>query len=129
MGNKKFWEIRNSAADDDTVDILLYGEIQSDGSYFPGKNSSTSFAEDMNSCGGKNINLRINSPGGNIFEAQAIYNLLKAYKGRVTAHIDGVCASAATVVACAAESIIMTAEPRKMYSNFLRNAALSSPRA
>lgn len=117
MGNKKFWEIRNSAAGDDTVDLLLYGEIQSDGSYFTGKNSSTSFAEDLNSCGGKNINLRINSPGGNIFEAQAIYNLLKAYKGRVTAHIDGVCASAATVVACAAESIIMPANSLFMIHN------------
>lgn len=117
MRNKKFWEIRNSAEDSDTVDLMFYGDIESDGRYIPGNNSSTSFAEDLDACEGKNINLRINSPGGNVFEAQAIYNLLKAYKGKVTAHIDGLCASAATVVACAAESIIMPANSLFMIHN------------
>ena len=53
------------------------------------------------------IIVRINSGGGDVFAAHAIHNLLKSYKGRVTAVIDGLAASAATVVAVAADKIIM----------------------
>lgn len=47
------------------------------------------------------LSVRINSPGGDVFEAIAIYNALARFPGRVTVHVDGVAASAATLVAMA----------------------------
>lgn len=105
MKKKKFWEFRNEA--DGPVELLIYGQLVSGESWFDTDVAPKEFADDLKECAGKDILLRINSPGGDVFAAQAIYNLLKAYKGKVTAHIDGICASAATLVACAADSVVM----------------------
>lgn len=53
------------------------------------------------------INLRINSPGGDVFAAQAICTALKQHSAKVIAHIDGVAASAATSIACACDEVVM----------------------
>ena len=53
------------------------------------------------------MKLRINSPGGDVFAAQAIYNQLKTYTGNITACIDGMAASAATIITCAADKVVM----------------------
>jgi ATP-dependent protease ClpP protease subunit len=53
------------------------------------------------------INLRINSPGGDVFAAQAICTALKQHSAKVVAHIDGVAASAATSIACACDEVLM----------------------
>jgi ATP-dependent Clp endopeptidase proteolytic subunit ClpP len=53
------------------------------------------------------IKLRINSPGGDVFDGVAIYNALKNHKAKVTAHVDGLAASAASFVAMAADHIVM----------------------
>lgn len=55
---------------------------------------------------GENIDIYINSPGGEIFAASEIYSELRAYKGNVKIHIVGIAASAASVIACAAKSDI-----------------------
>lgn len=52
------------------------------------------------------LHLRINSPGGDVFGAQAISTALREHPGRVVAHVDGVAASAATVICCAAREVI-----------------------
>jgi ATP-dependent protease ClpP protease subunit len=57
--------------------------------------------------GVKNVSLRINSPGGSAFHAFAIYELLKSFDAKVTAKIDGIAASAATIVMMAADDIEM----------------------
>jgi ATP-dependent protease ClpP protease subunit len=57
----------------------------------------------------KTINLRINSPGGDVFDGVAIQNALKKHPATVTAHIDGIAASAASLIAMAANKIIMPA--------------------
>ena len=51
--------------------------------------------------------LRINSPGGSVFDAVAIYNALKRHTGTVTVWIDGIAASAASYIAMAGDEIIM----------------------
>jgi len=108
----RFWEIKNEA-DSDSAELLLYGEITSDANLWrniipddPSASADT-FARDLKALDGKELTLRINSPGGDVFQAQAMYSLLKAYKGKVKCYIDGICASAATLVACAADSITM----------------------
>lgn len=53
------------------------------------------------------IVVRINSPGGDMFEGLAIYNLLLAHEGRVEAQVLGLAASAASVIAMAADEIVM----------------------
>ena len=111
----KFWTIKNEA-NSDTVELLIYGQI-ADHSWFGDEATPKQFADDINACNGKDILLRINSPGGDIFAAQAMYNVLKAYKGKVTAHIDGLCASAATVVACGAENVVMPRNALYMIHN------------
>nr|DAI59941.1 MAG TPA: Putative ATP dependent Clp protease [Caudoviricetes sp.] len=112
---KKFWEIKNEA-ESETAEILIYGQL-ADQPWYGDETGPKDFANDLKTLGGKDILLRINSPGGDVFAAQAIYNLLKAYSGKVTVHIDGLCASAATLVACAADSVIMPRNALYMVHN------------
>ncbi|MBM9592941.1 head maturation protease, ClpP-related [Roseitranquillus sediminis] len=53
------------------------------------------------------IDLRLNSPGGSVFDAVAIYNALKRHQGTVTVTIDGIAASAASYVAMAGDEVVM----------------------
>ena len=105
MKNKKFWQIRNEA-DSENVELLLYGEIANE-TWYGDEVTPKQFAEDIRNMAGKPLTLRINSPGGDVFAAQAIYNQLKAYDGSITAYIDGMAASAATIITCAADKVIM----------------------
>lgn len=63
------------------------------------------------------ITVRINSPGGSVTDALAIYNNLRSYPGTVTAHVDGLAASAATVVMLAADEIVMAGHSLLMVHN------------
>lgn len=56
---------------------------------------------------GMPVDLRVNSPGGSVFDAVAIYNALKRHAGTVTVWIDGIAASAASYVAMAGDEIVM----------------------
>lgn len=56
---------------------------------------------------GAPIDLRLNSPGGSVFDAVAIYNALKRHSGDITVWIDGIAASAASYIAMAGDEIIM----------------------
>lgn len=110
----EFWKFKNSA--DDAAELLLYGEI-SDASWYGDEVTPKKFADDLAACAGKDLTVRVNSPGGDVFAAQAIYNQLKAYTGKVTVKIDGMCASAATVIACAGETVIMPSNTIYMIHN------------
>ena len=78
---KKFWKIKN-VADDEAVEMMIYGEI-SDETWLGDEVTPQQFAEDLKQCGGKPLNVHVNSPGGDVFAAQAIYNQLKGYPGNV----------------------------------------------
>ncbi len=114
---KKFWEINNYASTG--AEIKLYGPITSEHSWFDGGDTVTAndFASDLEALAGKDVTVRINSPGGDVFAAHAIHNQLLAYKGNVTVVIDGLCASAATIVAVAGRKIIMPANALFMIHN------------
>lgn len=71
--------------------------------------SAGAFAAQMAGVRG-DVLLRINSPGGDVFDGMAIYNTLRAHRGRITARVEGIAASAATLIALAAERVEM-AEP------------------
>lgn len=63
------------------------------------------------------ITLHINSPGGNVTDALAIFNNLRAYAGNVTALVDGLAASSATLVMLAADEVVMAAHSLIMVHN------------
>jgi ATP-dependent protease ClpP protease subunit len=53
------------------------------------------------------ITLRINSPGGDVFAARAVQAAMEAYEGEIVAHVDGYAASAASLIAVAADRCVM----------------------
>ena len=97
---QKFWNKTDN-------EIYIYGDIVND-KWFDTDVTAKSFAEDFYSCKG-NVTLHINSNGGDCFVAMAIYNLIKDSGKKVTATIDGIAASAATIIACAADEVKMAA--------------------
>lgn len=96
--NGKFWKFCNAAGK--SVELLLYGDI-SQTSWWGDEVTPRQFAEELAGLGALDeITVRINSGGGDVFAAQAIGNQLESSGAAVTAKIDGLCASAATIVAC-----------------------------
>lgn len=87
--------------DSDSSTIFLYGVIDQ---YFGV--SAEDLAKELDNLRGKAVTLRINSPGGDVFDGRAMYAAIRQH-GNVTAQIDGLAASAATYVAMAAKSITM----------------------
>jgi ATP-dependent Clp protease protease subunit len=66
--------------------------------------SSKAFAKELTAMGRvSQINLRINSPGGSVFEGLAMYNLLKAHPAQISVDVDGLAASIASIIAMAAD--------------------------
>lgn len=99
--NQSWYSIKAKA--NDTAEISIYDEIG-----FWGV-SAASFAQDLKDCDNnlKQINLHIHSPGGDVFDGIAIYNLLKNHPANVTVYIDGLAASMASVIAMAGNEVIM----------------------
>lgn len=102
---KVFWQFRN-LAESGKAELLLYGNI-SDTSWWDDEVTPKQFAKDLEGLGAVDeITVRINSGGGDVFAAQTIGNLLEQHQATVTARIDGLCASAATVVASHCNKVI-----------------------
>ena len=85
-----------------TAELLIYDEIGSWGKTASGLLNELTELGDL-----QRVDLRINSPGGDVFEALAIHNALARHPARVVIHIDALCASAATVIALAGDEIRM----------------------
>lgn len=102
----KFWNfMRNS--EDDSAELVLYGELCSDEPWYTDDYVAyRQFIQELKSVTESTIHLRINSPGGEVMAANAIFNQLKECGKKITAHIDGMCASAATIPLMAADHII-----------------------
>ena len=65
------------------------------------------FVKDFNAITAGTIHLRLNTPGGSVFDGMAIYNAIKQHKSKIIAHVDGLAASIASVIAMACDEIIM----------------------
>jgi ATP-dependent protease ClpP protease subunit len=93
-----------AAADDDANTISIFDAIGYDpwsGDGVTAKRISGA----LRAIGGADVTVNVNSPGGDMFEGLAIYNLLREYKGAVTVKVLGVAASAASVIAMAGDEI------------------------
>lgn len=98
-------------ADSSEVDIFLYDNIVSseDEAEWWGGVAPESFVKAVYAVDPSHtINLRVNSPGGSVFAARAMEQALRAHKGKVVVHIDGLAASAATFVSMAGDEIVMS---------------------
>lgn len=112
--SEPFWKFRNLAEDDEKADLFLYGDI-AQRSWWDDTATPKKFADDLAALGSvKEITVYINSGGGDVFAAQAIGNMLERNSATVIAHIDGLCASAATIVACHADKVVAAADASYM---------------
>ena len=111
---KKFWNwVRNE--DTGARTLVLNGQI-SDETWYGDEVTPGLFREELN-AGEGDITVWINSPGGDVFAAAQIYNMLKEYPGKVEVRIDGMAASAASVVAMAGDRISMSPVAMMMIHN------------
>jgi len=108
----QFWEFKNSIdpAYANEATLYIYGDIVTYdlGSWnFPDDVVPYKFKDELNALEDVNtIHVRINSNGGSVFAAYAIMNLLKSHKAEIITYIDGIAASAATLIAMAGNKIV-----------------------
>lgn len=115
---KKFWKWMNQAQTETTPaqrTLYLNGTIAEE-SWFDDDVTPQLFKEELNSGSG-DITVWINSPGGDCVAAAQIYNMLIDYKGNVTVKIDGIAASAASVIAMAGTKVLMSPVSMMMIHN------------
>jgi len=110
---KKFWNwVRN---EDTNRTLVLNGQI-SDETWFGDEVTPGLFREELN-AGEGDVTVWINSPGGDVFAAAQIYNMLMEYPGNVDVRIDGIAASAASVIAMAGNKVSMSPVAMMMIHN------------
>lgn len=104
---RKFWNwVKNEGELKATRTLFLNGEI-SDETWYGDEVTPQLFKDELNADSG-DITVWINSPGGDVFAAAQIYNMLRDYKGHVIVKIDGLAASAASVIAVAGDTVFVS---------------------
>ena len=109
---KKFW---NWVKNEDGRTLYFDGYIAQD-SWFDDDITPKKFKAELTAATG-DIAVWLNSPGGDVFAASQIYTMLKEYEGKVTVKIDGIAASAASVIAMAGDEIVMSPVAMMMIHN------------
>ena len=118
MKTKKFWKWRNQAEAGTAPEertLFLNGTIAEE-SWFDDDVTPQLFKDELN-AGNGDITVWINSPGGDCVAAAQIYNMLSNYKGKVTVKIDGIAASAASVIAMAGDTVLVSPVSMLMIHN------------
>lgn len=118
MKTKKFWKWRNQAEAGTAPEertLFLNGTIAEE-SWFDDDITPQLFKDELN-AGSGDITVWINSPGGDCVAAAQIYNMLSNYKGKVTVKIDGIAASAASVIAMAGDTVLVSPVSMLMIHN------------
>ena len=115
---KKFWKWKNQAETGTAPaarTLFLNGTIAEE-SWFDDDITPQLFKEEL-MAGSGDITVWINSPGGDCVAAAQIYNMLMDYKGNVTVKIDGIAASAASVIAMAGTKVLVSPVSMMMIHN------------
>lgn len=116
---KKFWNwatpVRNENESDDERVLELYGTI-AESSWFDDEVTPQMFRDELFSGSGP-VTIWLSSPGGDCVAASQIYAMLMDYKGDVTVKIDGLAASAASVIAMAGTRVLMAPTAMMMVHN------------
>ena len=105
MKNNRFWNwVRNEETG--ASEMYLYGAI-AESTWFENDITPAMFRSELQKHSG-DVTVFINSPGGDVFAASQIYTMLRNHPGKVTVKIDGIAASAASVVAMAGEETLIS---------------------
>ena len=115
---KKFWNWMNQNQTETQPEqriLTLNGTIAEE-SWFDDDVTPQLFRDELE-AGGGDITVWINSPGGDCIAAAQIYNMLSDYKGHITVKIDGIAASAASVIAMAGDEVLMSPVAMLMIHN------------
>lgn len=97
----EWYRIQNAASTDEAT-IYIYDVIDS----WYGVNAND-LVRELAGITASKIHVRINSPGGSVFDGMAIYNALKRHKAEIITHVDGWAASAASFIALAGDTVLM----------------------
>lgn len=121
MKDRKFWNWKshktlNQANEEVAERILELSGTIAEESWFDDDVTPQLFKDELN-AGSGDITVWINSPGGDCVAAAQIYNMLTQYKGNVTVKIDGIAASAASVIAMAGNTVLMSPVSMMMIHN------------
>jgi ATP-dependent Clp protease protease subunit len=115
LKNKKFWQFK--AKGNNTGDLMLYGDI-ADATWWGDEVTPKDFKADLDSLGNiSDLNVYINSGGGDVFAGQAIYSMLKRHNATVNVYVDGLAASIASIIAMAGDKVIMPKNAMLMVHN------------
>ena len=109
----KWYEIKNKG---DKAEIWIYEMIGED-FWTGGGVTAKNFQKELSEIKASQIDLHINSPGGDVFDGIAIYNLIKQHPAKVTSYVDGLAASIASVIALAGDQIYMAENALFMIHN------------
>ena len=110
----KYYSI--NASGDGPAEILIYDVIGQ--SWWEESVTAKQFVKDLKAIGAKkDVVVRINSPGGNVFDGNAIFNALKNHKGKVDVVVDGMALSMASIIAMAGDTITMSDNAIMMIHN------------
>lgn len=96
------WYRITNAADPDEAEVMLYDEI---GGWWGA--TADDFIRDLRAISSPKVRVRVNSPGGSVFEGVAIANALRGLSADVTIQVDGIAASIASVIAMAGDRVVM----------------------
>lgn len=112
----KFWNFIPAVPQENKpAELILYGEIAAE-SWWGDEVTPRQFSEELAALGDvAEIVVRINSPGGDVFAANAIYTRLKDNAATITVKIDGWAASAATIIAAAGDKVLIARNGVMMY--------------
>ncbi|MGI2709438.1 MULTISPECIES: head maturation protease, ClpP-related [Bacillus cereus group] len=110
---RKFW---NWVRDSDEERTLYLNGVISEETWWGDEVTPKIFKDEL-LAGTGDITVWINSPGGDVFAAAQIYNMLMEYTGKVTVKIDGLAASAASVIAMAGGDVYMSPVSMLMIHN------------
>jgi len=110
----KFWNwVRNE--DTGAAELIFNGPISED-TWFGDEITPAMFRNELSKVSG-DLTVWLNSPGGDVFAASQIYTMLRSHKGKVTVKIDGIAASAASVVAMAGDETLIAPTGMLMIHN------------
>jgi ATP-dependent protease ClpP protease subunit len=93
-------------ADQKTVELDIFDDISAS-QWREDAVSAKSVRSQLKAAKGADLTIRINSRGGDVIEGLAIYNQLRQHEGHITAHVTGLAASMASVIAMAADELVM----------------------
>tara|TARA_R100001530_G_scaffold45609_1_gene34369 strand:- start:232 stop:1242 length:1011 start_codon:yes stop_codon:yes gene_type:complete len=108
--NRNWFDIKAESSTD-VVDVYIFDEVGTFGI------NAQSFIEEIKSYKGQPMDLHLNCVGGDVFEGMAIYNVIKKRKAKTTVYIEGIAASMGSVIALAADEVIMAENSLFMIHN------------